>query len=247
MPAPSIAAIALVVLTLAQPAFAQAPFRTITVNGQAEVKVKPDEVIITLGVETENLDIAKARAENDARVRAVVAAATAQGLRNEDVRSEFLDVQPRYKDAYDVRTFLGYFARRSLSITLKDTARFEGLISAVLTAGANYIHGIEFRTTELRRHRDEARALALRAAQEKARDMTAAMNVRVGAPVTIQEGQSGWWSPYSSWWGGRYGGQMVQNVMQDRGGGGSSSDVLVPGQISVTANVSVTFQLEVDR
>ena len=247
MPASSIAAAALVVIALVQPAFAQAPSRTITVNGQAEVKVKPDEVVVTLGVETEDLDIGKARAENDARVRAIVAAAAGQGLRNEDIRSEFLDVQPRYKDAYDVRTFLGYFARRSLSITLKDTARFEALISAVLSAGANYIHGIEFRTTELRRHRDEARALAIRAAQEKARDLAAAMSVRVGTPITIQEGHSGWWSPYSSWWGGRYGGQLVQNVMQDRGGAGSSGETLVPGQISVTATVSVTFELEVGR
>ncbi len=247
MPGSSIVAVVLVTLALAQPALAQAPSRTITVNGQAEVKVKPDEVVITLGVETTDPDIAKARAENDTRVRAIVAAAAGQGLRNEDVRSEFLDVQPRYRDTNDPRTFLGYFARRSLAITLKDTTRFESLVSAVLTAGANYIHGIEFRTTELRRHRDEARALALRAAQEKARDMTGTLNVRVGAPIAIQEGHSGWWSPYSAWWGGRYGGHMVQNVIQDRAAAGSAGDTLVPGQISVSANVSVTFELEVGR
>ena len=231
-------------LAAAAPVRAQStPSRTITVNGQAEIKVQPVEVVVTLGIETDSMDIARARAENDARVKAVVASAVATGLRTEDIRTEFLDVQPRYSTEYDRRTFLGYFARRSLSLTLKDTSRFEALITAVLGAGANYIHGVDFRTTELRKHRDEARAMAIRAAREKARDMAAALSVTIGTPTNIQEGYSGWWSPYSVWWGGRFGGAMVQNVMQDRGGGAAGSDSLVPGQISVTANVSVTFEI----
>ena len=229
------------------PAHAQVTSRTITVNGQAEIKVQPNEVVITAGVETDNLDIAQARSLNDARVKAIVSAATAQGLRPEDIRTEFLDIQPRYKDEHVRSSFIGYFARRSLSLTLRDTSRFETLVSAVLTAGANYLHGVEFRTTELRRHRDEARVLALRAAREKAEGMAAALNTGLGQPTSIQEGHSGWWSPYSSWWGGRFGAAMFQNVVQERRSAGTTADSLVPGQISVTATVNVTFELEPRR
>ena len=241
----SIALASLVLLAgTALSAQAQGPSRTITVNGQAEIKVQPDEVVITVGVETENVDIAAARSENDRRVKAIVAAAVGQGLRAEDVRSEFLDIQPRYKDEYNRATFLGYFARRSLSMTLKNTSRFEPLVSAVLTAGANFLHGVEFRTSELRRRRDEARVLAMRAAREKADLMAGALNAGLGSVTNIQEGHSGWWSPYGSWWGGRAGAAMYQNVLQDRRSTGTAEDTLVPGQISVTANVSVTFELE---
>jgi uncharacterized protein len=233
--------------TAAAAAAAQAPTRTITVNGQAEIKVAPDEVFLTIGVETNNIDIARARAENDTRVKAIVDAAARLGVRAEHVKTEFLDIQPRYKDDYDRRTFLGYFARRSLSITLRDVASFESVLSSVLNAGANYVHGIDFRTTELRKHRDAARAAAIKAAREKAADMAAALEVTIGAPVNVSEGQSGWWSPYSSWWGGRGGGQMLQNVMLDRGSPGGAEDALVPRQISVSATVSVTFELGAGR
>lgn len=217
---------------------------TISVNGTAEVRVAPDEVVLTVGVETDSPEIARARAENDRRIKAIVAAARENGVASEHVKSDFLDIQPRYKDEYSHREFLGYFARRSLVITLRDVSKFEALLSSVLVAGANYVHGIDFRTTELRKHRDEARRLALIAAREKASAMTATMGVSLGAPVSIQEGYSGWWSPYSSWWGQRSGGMTAQNVVQSGGGReAAGDDALVPGQISVSANVSVTFAL----
>ena len=234
----------LVLLVAATPAAAQQPtHRTITVSGQAEIKVSPDEVLLSVGVETIDMDIARARADNDAHIKAIVAAASALGIPPERIKTEFLDIQPRYRDDNDRRTFLGYFARRSLSITLRDVPRFESLLTDVLRAGANYIHGVDFRTTELRKHRDEARRLAILAAREKAVDMASALNVRIGAPMNVHEAHSGWWSPYSSWWGGRGSGMMVQNVLQDRRSAGGTEDSLVPGQISVTATVSITFEL----
>ncbi|HEU4935052.1 MAG TPA: hypothetical protein VFT39_01280 [Vicinamibacterales bacterium] len=57
-------------------------------------------------------------------------------------------------------------------------------------------------------------------------------NVSVGDPLTIQEGYSGWWSPYSSGWGPRYGGGAAQNVVQESGSrGAGADDAPVPGQI----------------
>jgi uncharacterized protein len=234
----------LAVCSAVVPASAQSTVqRTIMVNGQAEIRVAPDEVLLSVGVETDNTDIVRARSDNDARIKAIVAAATKQGIRAEHVKTEFLDIQPRYREENERRIFLGYFARRSLTITLRDPAKFEALLSDVLTAGANYVHGIDFRTTELRKHRDDARRQAIQAAREKAADMAAALSVSLGAPVNISEQYSGWWSPYSSWWGNRGGGMMFQNVMQDRRGAGTGDDTLVPGQISVSATVSVTFEL----
>jgi uncharacterized protein len=220
------------------------PPRTISVSGNAEIRVAPDEVILSVGVETDSKDIAVARSENDTRVKAITQAVRTQGVAAEHVKTDFLDLQPHYREYENRREFLGYFARRSLVITIRDVSMFEPIMSAVLAAGANYVHGIDFRTTELRKHRDEVRRLALIAAREKAEAMAAAMKVSVGDAMSIQEGYSGWWSPYSSWWGSGYGGQMAQNVVQEPGGrGAGADDALVPGQISVTASVNVTFEL----
>jgi uncharacterized protein YggE len=129
-------------------------------------------------------------------------------------------------------------------VTLRDLDKFEALLADALEAGVNYVHGIQFRTTELRTHRDEARALAISAAKEKAEALAGELGQEVGDPKMIEEVQNSWWSGYNSWWGANLANGMTQNVIQEMGTGILSGDgSLAPGQISITARVSVTFQL----
>jgi uncharacterized protein YggE len=194
--------------------------RLITVTGEAQVKVAPDEVVLTLGVETSDRQLRQAKSQNDENVRKVIAAARALGIEDKAIQTDHISIEPRYRSSYEQRDFIGYFVRQTIAVTLTDVSQFEDLLTGVLDAGANYVHGIQFRTTELRKYRDEARALAIR------------------------EEQSGWSSPYNAWWGGS-GMAMTQNVVQDMGGATASpDDSLALGQISVTARVSVSFELE---
>ena len=219
--------------------------RRVTVTGEAQVRVVPDEVILSLGVETwdKNLNVAKSR--NDEIVKRVLALAGRYGIEPEHVQTDYLGVEPRYRDGYyEERDFVGYFVHKTIVITLRDLSRFEEVLSASLEAGVNYVHGIEFRTTELRQHRDQARALAIKAAKEKATALAGELGQQVGDPLTIQEEQGGWWSSYGAWWGSRWGGAMTQNVIQEVGGASALADSSVaPGQIEVTARVAVTFEL----
>ena len=218
--------------------------RQITVTGNAEVRVVPDEVQIALGVESFAGELAEAKRDNDSKIAAVVSVARGIGVAPEYISTEYLQIEPRYDDEYRRRTFLGYVVRKSVVITLRDIPRFESLLSDTLTAGANFVHGIEFRTTELRKHRDKARSLALIAAREKAEAMAGEYGQAVGRVIQISEGFSGWWSPYGSWWGPRWGGAMSQNVAQTGGPGAASAEgPTVPGQISVSASINVTFEL----
>jgi uncharacterized protein len=226
------------------PAASQAP-RTVTVTGEAEVRVVPDEVILTLGVETWDKDLGRAKQQNDRIVAAVLALAGQHGVPAEHVQTDYVSIDPRYKDGYyEERDFVGYFVRKNVVVTLRDLAEFEPLLSDALEAGVNYVHGVEFRTTELRQHRDEARALAIQAAQEKAMALAGALDQDVSQPLTIQEEQAGWWSSYNAWWGSSWGAGMTQNVIQELGGASALADSTVaPGQIKVNARVSVTFEL----
>lgn len=226
------------------PASVQTEAPTIKVTGEAEVRVVPDEVLVTLGVETSGLDLEAVRRDNDALTKKVIAVAQAQGVKTEHIQTEYLNAEPRFRDSYERREFLGYVVRRSLVITLKDIAKFEDLLTGELAAGVNYIHGIEFRTTELRKQRDAARALAVKAAKEKAAAMAGELGQKIGEPRTITEEQSSYWSWYSSWWGSRWGGAMTQNVVQNAAGSAPAGyETVAPGQIAVTARVSVTFDL----
>jgi uncharacterized protein YggE len=218
--------------------------RRITVTGDAEVRVVPDEVLVCLGVETWNADLQAAKSENDQRVARVLALARELGIRPEHIQTDHISVEPRYQDDYEKRGFRGFFVRETIVVTLQDVTQFEDLLTSALAAGATHVHGVQFRTTELRRYRDQARALAVNAAREKAEAMAKELGQKVGQPQSIQEDQNTWWSWYGAWWGAGWGGAGLQNVVQSIDSGAMPSDgSFAPGQIAVNARVTVSFEL----
>lgn len=225
--------------------------RLISVTGDAEVRVVPDEVAFTLGIETSNKSLAKAKQENDQRVTDVIKVAEKYGIQQKHIQTDFLSIDPSYDNrskfssASGVSDIQGYFVRKTIVIILRELSKFEGLSSDVLEAGVTHVHGIDFRTTELRKHRDQARALAVKAAKEKATALAGELDQTIGEPHSIQENRSWWYSGYNSWWGNGWSGSMSQNVVQNSATGndsGTDSGVAL-GQIKVNATVSVSFEL----
>jgi uncharacterized protein len=224
--------------------------RTISVSGEAQVNVVPDQVILTLGVETHDKSLTTAKSQNDQRLSAILDVTKQFEVPNEKVKTDYIGIEPRYVSSYAQSDFIGYFVRKNVVITLTDLSKFEALLSTLLESGANYVMGINFRTSELRKHRDQARLLAITAAKEKADALAGALGQKIGKPLTINEEPYGYWSYYGSWWGGYGGGgAMSQNVMQNAapssGSSGSpdATSTIAPGQIAVTARVNVVFEL----
>lgn len=218
---------------------------TISVTGDAVVKVAPDEVVVTLGVESYDNRLSAAKQENDARVKRVIRLAESFDIEPKHIQTDFISIEPHYHDGYWREKIEGYFVRKSIVVIIEDLSQFDRFLTEVIDQGANYIHGIEFRTTELRDFRDQARSLAVRAAKEKAEAMASELGIGVGDPQSIREESIGWWSGYGrSWWGYRSG-SLSQNVVQHLGGDPDElTDAIAPGQIAIRARVSVTFYLE---
>lgn len=213
----------------------------LSITGDAEVLVTPDRVRLSLGVESRDKLLAQARTRNDSNVRAVLAAVQKLGVEPGDIQTDFMKVDMSYASGNG--TVVDYYiVEKTIAVTLKDVSRFEDLLNTVLDAGANHIYDVEFSTTEIRKYRDQARALAAKAAFEKARDLASTAGMRVNEkPLGI--------STYSygggSWYGRfRNGSFMAQNVYQNASGPGASSGTVALGKISVTANVTMAFHLE---
>jgi uncharacterized protein YggE len=217
---------------------------TISVSGEAVVKVIPDEVIMTMGVETWHRELSVAKNRNDDRVSEILRLAKKFGIENREIQTEYISIEPRYQDPYYRGVIEGYFVRKTIMVTLRDLEQFDPFLTAVTEAGVTHVHGIQFRTTELRKYRDQARELALQAAREKAGDMAIVLKANIGAPQAVYEDHVGWYSWYGyGWWGSQYG-FASQNVVQTVGGPSLETDsTLAAGQISVSAKVSVTFEL----
>jgi uncharacterized protein YggE len=230
------------VLLMAMPALAAEPVppRTISTSGEATVYVVPDKVIVNFGVESHAADLDSARKENETEGAKLVKAIEAMGLEKKDIATDHLQVDVRRRTSNDVEVIRGYTVRRGYSVTLRDIKQFEKLVDAGLKNGANQIHGITFATTDLRKHRDQARQMAIKAAKEKAVLLAKELDCTVGKPRTISEGGG-----HSYFGGYRWGNaSMSQNTFQHAPGGAESGESLPLGQIAITATVSVTFDLE---
>jgi len=217
----------------------------ITVNGEATVNVQPDKIVIALGIETWDMEIMAAKQKNNEILKKTLAVIHESGIPDKEVQTDHLSIEPRYRDNYRREDFLGYFVRNTLLVTLTETEKVEGLITKALQSGMNYIHGIDFQTTEFKKYREQARELALRAAREKAEKMAGVLGLSVGSPMQISETYSGSpWSYYSGWGYGRSSG-MAQNTIQNvQGGPGEISETIALGKISIRAGVSVVFELK---
>jgi uncharacterized protein YggE len=227
--------------------FSQQPSQPplISVSGSAEVKVAPDEIYLKLGVETRHESLENAKTQNDERVSKALAFLKVSDIKTKDVQTDFISIEPTYDSNVSRTKPVTFVVRKSIEVKLTDTGSFEGLLTGLLTNGVNNVHGIEFRTSQLRKHRDTARAMAIRAAREKASALASELGVKCGKVYNINANDWGGWSASGSHWGGRYGGGMYQNAVQNVGGSVETDDsTLSVGQISVSATVNVSFLIE---
>jgi len=159
--------VAVLLLTVST-GYAQPPESSnIDITGDAAINVAPDRVRTDLGVESRNKVLDTAIAQNDAIVRRVIGAARDFHIEEGDIQTDSIHVEMAY-DSHDGTVVDYYQVTKSVQVFLRDVSKFEPLLTGVLRAGANHIYDVQFSTSELRKYRDQARALAVKAAIEKA-------------------------------------------------------------------------------
>ncbi|MCH2174280.1 MAG: SIMPL domain-containing protein [Lentisphaeria bacterium] len=212
---------------------------TVQVNGAAEVKVAPDYVILSIGVETFHESMDTGKSINDKAIKQILKLASKYNIPQKHFNTDNLNIEPRYKHKYSDPNLIGYQISKMMSITLKDISLFEKVLSDALKAGATNVYNVQFMNSELRKHRDLVRKNAMIAAKDKAIDLAAALDSKIGKPVKIIEGGN------YNYYGFRHHRMMSQNSIQNLGGGQfSDTGTTAIGQISITANVNVSFELK---
>ena len=210
----------------------------ITVTGQAEVMAVPDEVVFNLNSTTIDKNLLTAQQKTDEVVRNVLELARKYQIPATQVQTGYITLQERYSDeaaTRQPRVFIGYAVSKSIAIILRDVSKAESLLSEVFRTGITRINSVDFRTTQNRKLKDQARLLAVKAAQEKARAIAGEIGQSIGKAYTITEEELRPYAGYSS------------NTVDGFTSGGSFSDQPSPialGQISITARVTVSFELK---
>lgn len=218
----------------AVPAGAGQPATGITVSGHGEVRLVPNIATVTIGVRTNGANVSEVVAANAESVSSVMQALSTLGIAPEDMQTSNFNVYAN--QGYDPVTGLPgeittYSVENTVNVTVRDLAALGQLLDRAVSAGANSIWGVSFDIDDKSEAQAQARDAAVQDAMEEARALAAAAGVQLGEIISIS------YTPTGYYYGPMYG-------MGGGGGAAEASTSIVPGQITVGADVSITFALK---
>lgn len=201
----------------------------------------PDVVDVRFGIEVDGKELLPTRELQNKRAAAVIACLKKAGIEDKDIQTDCVSIEPVFEnnnvkikpDKYDVTSWV--------SCTLRDISKFDEMLTVVIQAGVTHVERFAFRSTEMRKHRDEARIAAVKAAKEKATLLAEQLGMKVGRAQNVVEDKQ----EYG--WGGDFVRPFSNNPSRnsiDSISSGSAEGSTAAGQISVSARITVTFALE---
>ncbi len=175
----------------------------ITVSGNAEVLVEPDEAYISLDVTKLNKDLAIAKMQNDETTAKILEVTRRFNIPTQNVSIRNISVEmknrivrdpkkPVYDEDGDLsgeKIFLGFEVSKTVRIKFLELNKFEELFGELLKTGVTEVNSVSFETSKLRQYKDQARDMALNAAKEKATAMAGAIGQTIGKAIRITEGE----------------------------------------------------------
>jgi uncharacterized protein YggE len=151
--------------------------RLIRVNGDALVQAKPDYAIVRLNLEARDRLLKRARSMHDTDVASVLQIASKYKIAAADITKDFPEIESRGD---------GFLLRRTIQLTVRELQNYDPMLFDLYDGAALTVESVEFRVNDLRKLRDQARDMAIRAAEEKAQLMASAMNRRVGRVMDVR-------------------------------------------------------------
>ena len=232
--AAAVTAAVLVCSAFAKPVTVQAdsdghPDRLITVTASAEVSVVPDKAEITVGVRTEQKEARAAQDENTKIVNQVIALLKERGVDDKSIRTSGYNMYPRYDYEHD-EAIIGYNVETTLTIKDQEISEVGTVLSECVEAGATSIHNINYFCSTYSEAYEEALTLAVAKSREKADVLAQAAGKEVRDVVSITEGYQNNSSEYS-------------NVRMEAKAADAMDVSIMPGETSITANVTVSYRM----
>lgn len=158
---------------------------TIQVAGRGEVIAAPDFSTITIVVQGSGSTSEEAALKCEERVQQVSEIAAAQGVlpKNITTAGATLSTQQRESDG----AIIGYVATDTITITLTDVSKVNGVLSPIIDAGITESYEATYSLTDASAAYSEALAAAMADAYEKASSIAEAGNVTLGSIASAIE------------------------------------------------------------
>jgi uncharacterized protein YggE len=163
---------------------------SVSVVGEAEMSISPDEVVFTFEVITTNKDVTIAKQANDASSSRTLAAARAFNIGADEIQTDSLTISPKYtgeKDPRGAGILLGYVVTKRILITLKDLDKIDSFVAKVIEAGVNRVVDISIENSQMQKYQQDVRSIAVKNAQSKAAAYAKQVGQTIGKAYLIRE------------------------------------------------------------
>jgi uncharacterized protein YggE len=189
---------------------------------------------IDIAVVTSNSATQAALRANGSEMQRVVAAIRGLGIAAADIQTTNFSItaqHPKDKNgATDESRTVGYEVRNSVTVTVSDLEKVGAIIDAAVAAGANSSNSVSFGVKNHAALDDDVLTKATRDARHNAEVMASAENLKVGKMISASNESS---LPLKF--------EGTETVAEY---GNNGATVILSGQMSVSASVTVVFAIE---
>jgi uncharacterized protein YggE len=206
----------------------------IQVQSQEEIKVVPDKAEVSFAVSSQAADPKSVQDLNSTDVNKVIDFLKSTGLDEKSIQTSNFGLQPIY-DWNDGQKITGYEMRTSIVVSDIPMDQVGTLLSSSIDAGINTIDRISYLSSKYDETYQEALKKAVESSKVKAEAMAAASEKSLGAVTNVQE--------ISSYNENRYTTYAADSATASIEAGAKAL-AIEPGQISVTAQVTVTYSIK---
>jgi uncharacterized protein len=187
------AAFALVILAAGcsptkTPPCSSASGSTIAVHGASSLRLKPDGVSFSLGVETRAGSVAEAFNANARKVEAVIAALKQKGVTPDELQTSQLDLTSVTTDSGKLA---GFRVSNVVTVRRRDIGSAPTVLEAAILAGANEVGGLSFFVADPTSSQRQGLELALKDARAKAEALASLSGRSVGQVICLSDDGAG--------------------------------------------------------
>jgi uncharacterized protein YggE len=215
------------------PAFADPPVRKVTVIGTAIIKVVPDQMKWTVQVSINDATLAKAKARHDESLNAALN--YLKGLKDavQDLQTGGIRFDRNLYPGDDAFAKKNPFScATQFTFTLTDFDKYGPICDALAKLDGVQVQGVDYASSKEDATKRDALKQALLNAHDKASDLAVAADCTIDKPLEIIEG-----TPDN----GPRPMMMMARMATPQAPGTPDA---VPGQIEISADVTVTYDLD---
>ena len=224
----------------------------ITVSGKGEVQTSPDIAEVTFTIRSESAKVADGQSAVKEKTALAVGILKELKIEEKDIKTLSYNSLPKYeykqsicRDGYCPPSgnpiISGYEVLQTVQVKVRNVDQVGTVFEKLGALGINELSGPNFTIDDIEKVKSDARGLAIKDAQDKARMLAKQLDLDIVKLSSYEDGNGDGGYPTPVY-------EKTRQVSSDSlvGSGSNVANGIMQGQNSTVANVSLTFEVKED-